>query len=78
MELLDDTLIRPSTPEVSLIQRRETVYSYLDGLSTNESAVANSIADGLLETGKPLAQTVVLIPVAATKKLTYRARYGTV
>lgn len=50
-------------------QRRDIIYGYLDGLDTTELQTASEMADVMVGSGNmPLAQTVVVIPVAATQE----------
>jgi hypothetical protein len=52
-------------PEEAVEQRRQTINHYIDTLSEGEFDMARSIADDLMEDAEPLAETAVIIPVAA-------------
>ncbi len=48
--------------------RRDTIHSYLDGLNEADADMAEHIAGQLLQSGEPLTQTAVIIPVAAAQE----------
>src|SRR5690349_15191121 len=68
MEFEPDMMIRLATPRENYDQRRSMVYDYLDSLAPEDVTAGNRIADDLLAGGKPLANTVVIIPVAAAQE----------
>jgi hypothetical protein len=65
---IEDLNIPPYDKNESFKRRRQIIYEYLNELDESEREIANGIADDLLENDKPLANTVVIIPVAAQQE----------